>query len=124
MSRILIVDDDNDFSQACGAILQQEGYDVVSANAVEDVPPLIEKGGINLILLDIMMESPDDGIALAHKLKKDGVAIPVIMLSGVSKVTGYKYNCDEMLPCLDFIEKPVTPDMLLRKVKAVLDQSV
>ncbi len=122
MSKILIVDDNDDFLQACEAVLTKEGYEIVSANSVAEAEPIISGGGLSLILLDIMMEKPDDGISLAHKLKRDGVNIPVIMLSGVGKITGYEYKSDEMLPCLDFIEKPVNPDLLLKKVKAVVGE--
>ena len=121
MPKILIVDDDTDFLQACETVLTAEGYDVVQAGNVEEGERIAKDGGLDLILLDVMMENPDDGIALAHKLKKDGVDVPIVMLSGVSKVTGYEYGkCDEILPCVDFIEKPVTPDVLLEKVKVVL----
>lgn len=120
MARILIVDDDNDFSQACETILLGGGYEVVRAASVGEAERVINQSQLDLILLDVMMENPDDGIALAQKLKKSGTAIPIIMLSGVSKVTGYEYKCDDMLPCFDFIEKPVSPDVLLRKIKTAL----
>lgn len=120
MPKILIVDDDNDFLEACKMILKRENYEVLSANSVPEAEPLIEEGGLDLILLDIMMDSPDDGISLAHKLKKKNIGTPVIILSGASEVTGFEYKCDEMLPCREFIEKPVTPDVLLRKVKEAI----
>ncbi len=120
MSKILIVDDDNDFLQACEAVLLQEGYEVQKASCVAEAERVISKTKFNLVLLDVMMENPDDGISLAHKLKKTNADIPILMLSGVSKITGYEYKCSEMLPCLDFIEKPITPDLLLKKVKEAL----
>ncbi|HQO58884.1 MAG TPA: response regulator [Candidatus Omnitrophota bacterium] len=120
MSKILIVDDDNDFLQACEAVLLQEGYEVQKASCVAEAERVISKTKFNLVLLDVMMENPDDGISLAHKLKKTNADIPILMLSGVSKITGYEYKCSDMLPCLDFIEKPITPDLLLKKVKEAL----
>ena len=120
MSKILIVDDDRDFSQACETILSTGGYEVLRAASAGEAERVISQSPPDLILLDVMMENPDDGIALAHKLKKNGTAIPIIMLSGVSKVTGYEYKCDDMLPCFDFIEKPVSPELLLRKVKSAV----
>jgi len=120
MARILIVDDDTDFLEACENILKNAGYDTVKANTISGAESAIREGGLDLILLDIMLENPDDGISLAHKLKKEGVKIPVVMLSGASRVTGYKYDCDEILPCAGFIEKPVSPSALLEKVKSVI----
>jgi DNA-binding NtrC family response regulator len=123
MARIFIVDDDADFLEACKSILVREGYTVESANNVKDAEERIKEGDYDLIMLDIMMEQPDDGISLAHRLKKQGVEVPVIMMSGVSKVTGYQYGkCDDVLPCMDFIEKPVTPDTLLSKVKTYIEK--
>ena len=123
MSKILIVDDDQDVRDSVKMVLESRGYTVEAASNVEEAEKIIGRGGLDLILLDIMMDSPDDGIALAHKIKKDGVTAPIMMLSGVGQVTGYKYGkCDEVLPCIDFIEKPVTPDELISKVEAVLSK--
>jgi len=120
MSKILIVDDDNDFSQACETVLSTEGYEIVRAASVSEAEGVISESKLDLILLDVMMENPDDGISLAHKLKKTNADIPIIILSGVSKVTGYDFKCGEMLPCVDFIEKPILPDLLLKKVKEAM----
>jgi DNA-binding NtrC family response regulator len=123
MSKIFIVDDDSDFLQACESILTNEGYEVETAGNVIDGEKRANEGGFDLIILDIMMEQPDDGISLAHRLKKGGLKTPIIMLSGISQVTGYSYGkCDETLPCVDFLEKPVRPDMLIEKVGNVLKQ--
>ena len=121
MAKILIVDDDNDLLQACSAVLGAQGYEIVTANNVADAEAIVKQGGLDLIMLDIMMEQPDDGISLAHRLKKSGVQTPIVMLSGVSQVTGYEYGkCDETLPCVDFLTKPVMPETLIRKVGKIL----
>jgi len=121
MSKILMVDDDNDFLEACKPILAKEGHEIKAANTVEEAEKSIKAFNPDLILLDIMMKAQDDGIALAQKLRKEGNKTPIIMLSGVSKVTGYNFGkCDNILPCNDFLEKPVTPDALLKKVKEIL----
>jgi DNA-binding NtrC family response regulator len=121
MARILIVDDDSDFLQACESILVNEGYEVEMANNVIDAEKRANEGNFDLLILDIMMEQPDDGISLAHRLKKGGLQTPIIMLSGISQVTGYAYGkCDETLPCVDFLEKPVRPETLVSKVGNIL----
>ncbi len=122
MPKILLVDDDNDFLQSCELVLVQEGYEIVSASSITKAEKIVAQGGLSLILLDIMMNNPDDGISFAHKLKKDGIEVPVIMLSGASKIIGYEYGKNEMLPCCDFIEKPVNPEILLKKVKSVIEK--
>lgn len=123
MPRILIVDDDVDFLQACESVLSNKGYSVQKANNVEDAQKIIDNSEFDLILLDIMMQQPDDGISFAHRIKKQGIKTPIVMLSGISQVTGYEYGkCDETLPCADFLEKPIRPEELVEKVSNALKE--
>ena len=121
MAKILIVDDDQDIRDSVKMVLESTGYEVFAAAGVDEAKKIIHSESLDLILLDIMMESPDGGIVFAHQLKKEGNSVPIVMLSGVSQVTGYEYGkCDEVLPCADFLEKPITPEELVNKVKQVL----
>jgi DNA-binding NtrC family response regulator len=121
MAKILMVDDDKEFLEAGKAVLEANGHKVIMSNDVQDAEDKISSGTFDIIFLDIMMQEADDGIALASRLKKKGVTTPIIMLSGVSKVTGYDYGkCDEVLPCADFLEKPVSPQRLIDKVNEII----
>jgi len=121
MAKILMVDDDGEFLNAGKTVLESRGFTVITASNAVDAEAAIKSKKPDLIILDIMMEEPDDGIRLAHKLKKQGLKIPVVMLSGVSAVTGLDYGkCDEVMPCEDFLEKPVRPEMLIKKVQDIL----
>ena len=123
MAKILMVDDDQDFLDAATAILARKGHTVVTANDPEEGEKKIKSENPDLILLDIMMVNPDDGIALANKLRKQEIKTPIVMLSGVGKVTGYSYGkCDAVLPCDDFIEKPVSPEIFLDKIDKILNR--
>jgi DNA-binding response OmpR family regulator len=123
MAKILMVDDDQDFISACQTILEAQTHVVTTANNVSQAESRLQAESFDLILLDIMMESPDDGISLAHKLKKSGLKTPIVMLSAVSKVTGLEYGkCDDVMECTDFIEKPVSPQLLISKVNDILSQ--
>jgi len=118
MAKILMIDDDKDFLEASKDVLEANDYQVVLGSSPKACEEKIETEKPDLIFLDIMMEQPDDGIALANRLRKKGIKIPIVMLSGVGKVTGFEYGkCNEVLPCNDFIEKPVTPEDLIKKVK-------
>lgn len=121
MARILMVDDDQDLLESGKMILESGGHQVTTAFTASSAEKLIDTREFDLIFLDIMMESPDDGINLARKLKTKGLKVPIVMMSAVSRVTGYNYGkCDETLPCAAFLEKPVTPKGLLDKVEEVL----
>jgi DNA-binding response OmpR family regulator len=121
MARILMVDDDREFTEAARAVLEANGHNVSMIHNAIDAEKTIDAEEFDIIFLDIMMQAADDGIALAGRLKKKGLQTPIIMLSGVSKVTGYEYGkCNEALPCTDFLEKPVSPEDLINKVNAVL----
>ena len=121
MARILMVDDDLDLLESSKMVLESGGHKVTTVSTSGEAEKIIGSQKFDLIFLDIMMEYPDDGINLARKLKKSGLATPVVMMSAVSRVTGYEYGkCDEALPCSDFLEKPVTPQALLAKVDSVL----
>lgn len=123
MAKILMVDDDSDFLSACQTILEAQGHEILTAYNVPDAEKLLKNNQYDLIFLDIMMESPDDGISLAHRIKKNGNKTPIIMLSAVSKVTGLDYGkCDEVMECNDFIEKPVSPQTLISKVNDALNK--
>jgi CheY-like chemotaxis protein len=123
MARILMVDDDQDLLESGKMILESGGHQVTTALTAPSAEKLIDTQKFDLIFLDIMMESLDDGINLARKLKIKGVKVPIVMMSAVSRVTGYNYGkCDEALPCSGFLEKPVTPKGLLDKVDEVLDK--
>lgn len=116
-----MVDDDKEFLEAGKAVLEANGHKVTMAHNVNDAEKMISSDKFDIIFLDIMMEEADDGIVLASRLKKNGIKTPIVMLSGVSKVTGYEYGkCDEALPCTDFLEKPVSPEQFLGKVASIL----
>jgi DNA-binding response OmpR family regulator len=81
----------------------------------------IEEGNPDLIILDVMMELADDGIAMAQELRRQGCETPILMLTSVGRVTGFKYDEDqELVPVNAFFEKPIQPDLLIGKVNELL----
>ena len=73
------------------------------------------------MILDVMMEQPDDGIAMAQDLRRAGQTLPILMLTSVGKVTGMSYDRDnDLVPVDAFFEKPVRPEDLLKKVDELL----
>lgn len=123
MAKILIVDDDPDIREGCALVLGARGHEVSGAasraegmRAIADSPP-------DLLVLDVMMEQPDDGMAMARDLRRQGFTKPILMLTSISKSTGMEYGTDdEMVPVDLFQEKPVAPDRLIALVEQLLSK--
>ena len=121
MSKILLVDDDMDFVAINKTLLEKEGYSIVFAHNPKDGMDALKKEQPDLLILDVMMEEPDDGFTMAQKIRKAGNQIPIIMLTSVAKVTGMKFGKDsEMVPVNEFLEKPVPADTLKKTIKKLL----
>ena len=77
----------------------------------------------DLLILDVMMEEPDDGLRMARDIRKGGNEIPIIMLTSVNAAMGLNIDKDEeMVPVEEFQPKPVEPQTLIDKVKRLLEQ--
>ena len=121
MSKVLIVDDDPEIVDSVSLVLQAEGFAVASATSREDGMKQVDKEKPDLIILDVMMEQPDDGFVVAQDLRHRGVKTPIIILSSIGAVTGYKFGRDsEVAPVDDFVSKPIAPKDLVAKVKKFL----
>jgi DNA-binding response OmpR family regulator len=121
MQKILVVDDDPDIVFALSLLLRKEGFEVRTATSRADGMRALEDFGPDLMLLDVMMEQPDDGIAMAQELRRAGHRLPILMLTSVGRVTGMSFDRDDDLVPVDvFLEKPVRPEDLLAKVRQLL----
>jgi CheY-like chemotaxis protein len=118
MAKILIVDDDPDLVEATQLVLENAGYTVGSANSRAEAMQVVQTFDPDLILLDVMMDEPDDGFTLAQVLRDQGLKTPIIMLTSIAKVTGLQYGVDrETVPVDDFEEKPIKSEKLLAKIR-------
>jgi DNA-binding response OmpR family regulator len=121
MPKILIVDDDRDIVEAIEILLKNFNYETDFAYNRQDGEKKVFEGNPDLIILDVMMEEPDDGIALSRDLRKKGFNKPIIMLTSLGKVTGFNYGKDDSLIPVDvFHEKPIAPDKLISTIKQLL----
>ncbi|MBP7146882.1 MAG: response regulator [Acidobacteria bacterium] len=124
MAKVLVVDDDPDIVEAARFFLEKEGYEVAEANSRDDAMRQMEEFQPDLLILDVMMEQPDDGLAMAQELRRRGWKRPILMLTSLGKVTGLNYGRDDALvPVDDFQEKPVGPAELVSKVRALLQRA-
>jgi len=122
MALIAIIDDDPDILEASSLVLKSKGYSVVSAANPTEGFKLISEKKPNLIILDVMMDEPDDGFFLAQKLRRENIQTPILMYTSVSKAIGMDFNKSEMVPVDDFVEKPISPDQLVAKVEELLNK--
>ena len=119
--KVLIIDDDPDFVESIVNLLEARGYEVSSASNGEEGVDMAEAEKPNLIILDVMMTTKDEGFNVARKLNEiEGVkGTPVVMVTGVRKEMNlpFGFEPDETwLPVKEVLEKPVRPETLLKAV--------
>ena len=123
MAKILIVDDDPDIVDAGRLVLEREGYEVEGAPNRAEGMKRLEELKPDLLILDVMMEEPDDGLRMAREIRKNGNTVPIIMLTSVNAAMGLNIDKDgEIVPVDEFQPKPVEPQTLVAKVKKFLGQ--
>ena len=120
MTRIAIIDDDADILDASSLILTSNGYEVITADNPDEGYKIVKENSPDLIILDVMMNEPDDGFFLAQRFRKENIKIPIIMYTSVSKATGLDFGVSEIVPVDEFVEKPISPEELISKVKKLL----
>ncbi|MBN2591188.1 MAG: response regulator [Sedimentisphaerales bacterium] len=128
-AKILIVDDDPDITEAMKIVLENHDYVVNSVEGIEQAMESLKAERPNLIILDVMMKTPQDGFILSRQLKDDDnyKDIPILMLTAVQEKTGLDFapaaGDETWLPVDEFMDKPVKPDMLLKKVETLLKKA-
>jgi DNA-binding response OmpR family regulator len=121
--KILIVDDDPDIVEAGRLVLEREGYEVEGASNRAAGMQKLGEYLPDLLILDVMMEEPDDGLRMAREIRKGGNNLPIIMLTSVNAAMGLNIDKDEeIVPVDEFQPKPVEPQTLIAKVKKLLEQ--
>ena len=129
MAKILIIDDDPDMVLAARLCLEDAGHEVIEASNGTDGLRKIEAEKPDLIILDVMMDSTTEGFQLALKLRNPDPAsvyvtyrnTPILMLTAIHTTTPLRFGPDEdYLPVDAFIDKPLDPDDLVRKVGDLL----
>ncbi len=116
MSRILVVEDEESYSDPLSYLLRKEGYEVAIAETGPDALTEFDKNGADLVLLDLMLPGLP-GVDVCRALRQRS-SVPVIMLtakdSEIDKVVGLEIGAD------DYVTKPYSSRELLARIKAVL----
>ena len=124
-NKVLVIDDDNDFVESIVNLLEARGYVVASASNGQEGVEKAKADKPNLILLDVMMTTKDEGFNVARQLHEidDLKGTPVIMVTGVRKEMNlpFGFEPDETwLPVKEILEKPIKPETLLTAVANAL----
>lgn len=116
MTKILIVEDEASFSEALEFLLGKEGFSVVSAADGAEAIRKFDQGGIDLVLLDLMIPEVS-GTEVCRQIRAKS-RVPIIMLtakdSEVDKVVGLEIGAD------DYVTKPYSSRELVARIRAVL----
>ena len=124
--KVLVIDDDIDFVESIVNLLEARGYDVISASNGQEGVEKASAEKPDLILLDVMMTTKDEGFNVARKLHeiKELKGTPVIMVTGVRTEMNlpFGFEPDETwLPVKQILEKPVKPETLLKAISSDLE---
>ncbi len=116
MTRVLVVEDEESFSDALSYMLRKEGYEVAVAATGPAALDEFDRGGADLVLLDLMLPGlPGTEVCRALRTRSN---VPVIMVtakdSEIDKVVGLELGAD------DYVTKPFSSRELVARIRAVL----
>jgi len=116
MTKILVVEDEESFSEALAYLLGREGFDVTVADSGPKAIEEFDRVGADLVLLDLMLPGLS-GTEVCKQLRQRS-DVPIIMLtakdSEVDKVVGLELGAD------DYVTKPYSSRELVARIRAVL----
>jgi two-component system response regulator RegX3 len=116
MTRVLVVEDEESFSDALSYMLRREGFDAVVAGTGPDALAEFDRGGADIVLLDLMLPGlPGTEVCRALRARS---GVPIIMLTAkdaeIDKVVGLELGAD------DYVTKPYSARELVARIRAVL----
>jgi two-component system response regulator RegX3 len=116
VTRVLVVEDEESFSDALSYMLRREGFEVAVAGTGPDALSEFDRSGADLVLLDLMLPGLS-GTEVCRTLRQRS-NVPVIMLtardSEIDKVVGLELGAD------DYVTKPFSSRELVARIRAVL----
>ncbi|MBA3523397.1 MAG: response regulator transcription factor [Geodermatophilaceae bacterium] len=116
MTRVLVVEDEESFSEALSYMLRREGFEVTVAETGPDALTAFGHEGADIVLLDLMLPGLS-GTEVCRALRQQST-VPIIMLtakdSEIDKVVGLELGAD------DYVTKPYSARELVARIRAVL----
>jgi two-component system alkaline phosphatase synthesis response regulator PhoP len=124
--KILLADDDPDVIEVVSILLEDEGYEIVTAKDGAEALEKIKSQDPDLVILDLLMPRVD-GFAVFSKLREPEYAswsgLPVIVLTSVREEVSrrrYELEAGQRMDYAAYLEKPADPDLLLETVSSLL----
>ncbi len=124
---ILMIDDDKDFVLSTKTFLESRGYAVETAHNGTDGWEKIKTGKADLLVLDIMMDTDNEGFNLAYKMKENEKTkkIPIIIVSGFSqhlkeKMDQFEFVMGRDWPAAAQMDKPINLKELASTIGRIL----
>lgn len=117
---ILYVDDDPDFRDSMGMVLEANGYLYAEADSGEQGLRKFKSQAPDLVILDLMMEEIDTGTSMVRDLKLAGCKAPIIVVSSVGEALRQSADMTE-LGLAGVLQKPVDFNDLLALIKMKLE---
>jgi two-component system response regulator RegX3 len=116
VTRVLVVEDEESFSDALSFMLRKEGFEVGVAASGPEALVVFERLGADLVLLDLMLPGLS-GTEVSRALRQKS-AVPIIMVTAkdgeIDKVVGLELGAD------DYVTKPYSSRELVARIRAVL----
>jgi two-component system response regulator RegX3 len=116
LARVLVVEDEESFSDALSYMLRKEGFEVSVAATGTSALTQFDRTGADIVLLDLMLPEMS-GTEVCRQLRQRS-AVPIIMVtardSEIDKVVGLEIGAD------DYVTKPYSPRELVARIRAVL----
>ena len=123
MAKILIVDDDPDFTDSTRIVLEKAGHNVINATSGDKGFKRAKEEKPDLIVLDVIMDSVLDGVSMSQTMHDDLEMrdIPIVMVTSIAN-TDYAelFPTDDYIHIQAFLTKPVAPASLLKQVDKLL----
>jgi DNA-binding response OmpR family regulator len=125
MAYLLIVDDDQDFSEAVATVCRADGLEVAAVYTPEHALAAVQERRPDVIVLDVMFpENPGAGFELARDLRRKYGQLPILMLTAVNQQFPLGFSSRDIdptwLPVTEFLEKPVNFAVLRERIQRLV----
>jgi DNA-binding response OmpR family regulator len=126
--KVLIIDNDVDFIDQNKAILEENGFEVISASDSREGLEKVSFDMPDIVLLELVLEKHDAGFDVAKDIKADPrfKGIPILMVTSAAGETKCDF-CQELdgywMKTDDFVNKPVMPEDLIKRINILLEKA-